>query len=91
MLKRLIGEVIEEIELIIPVLIAIAFITLAERKILAYMQRRQGPIKVGPKGILQSISDGIKLVLKESIIPKESNSIIFKLSPIIALSISLIL
>lgn len=81
-----------EMEQIIVVLIAIAFITLAERKILGSMQRRQGPIKQGPKGLLQSISDGIKLVLKESIIPKESESAgIFKLSPIIGLSISLIL
>ena len=88
---NIIYDIITLLELIIGVLIGIAFITLGERKILGSMQRRQGPIKVGPKGILQSLADGVKLIIKENIIPLESNKKMYILAPILSLIIALTL
>jgi len=70
------------IAMIVPLLLAIAFFTLYERQILAALQRRQGPNVVGFYGILQPIADGVKLLLKESILPKSANTLIFVFSPI---------
>lgn len=70
------------IAMIVPLLLAIAFFTLYERQILAALQRRQGPNIVGFYGILQPIADGVKLLLKESILPKSANTLIFIFSPI---------
>lgn len=70
------------IAMIVPLLLAIAFFTLYERHILAALQRRQGPNIVGFYGILQPIADGVKLLLKESILPKSANTLIFIFSPI---------
>jgi len=64
----------------IPILIGIAFMILFERKLLAVIQRREGPNVVGFSGILQSFVDGFKLILKENILPYKSNKIIFILS-----------
>lgn len=74
--------------LILPVLLSVAFITLAERKVLAIFQRRKGPNITGFKGIFQPLADGVKLIFKESIVPMHSNSIIFLLAPLITLSLS---
>ena len=79
----------ELIIIIIGVLLSTALITLGERKILSISQSRIGPDKVGILGILQPISDGIKLVLKENIIPIKSNKFTFLLAPIISLTIFL--
>lgn len=68
--------------LIVPLLLAIAYFTLYERHILAALQRRQGPNIVGFFGILQPLADGLKLFVKESILPKSSNLFIFLLSPV---------
>jgi NADH-quinone oxidoreductase subunit H len=75
--------------IIIPLLISVAYFTLAERKILGAMQRRRGPNVVGVFGLLQPLSDGFKLLVKETIIPSNANKFIFIISPIITFVISL--
>jgi len=75
--------------LIVPLLISVAYFTLAERKILGSIQRRRGPNVIGVYGLLQPLSDGFKLFVKESILPSNSNKFIFVLSPIITFLISL--
>lgn len=79
------------IEILLSIILSIAFLTLFERKVLAYIQRRVGPNIVGIYGLLQPLFDGIKLILKESIIPIKSNKINYLIAPIIILFISLIL
>ncbi len=76
--------------IIIPLLISVAYFTLAERKILGAIQRRKGPNVVGVFGLLQPLSDGLKLMVKETIIPSNANKFIFVISPIITFVISLI-
>nr|YP_089636.1 NADH dehydrogenase subunit 1 [Gegeneophis ramaswamii]AAS13692.1 NADH dehydrogenase subunit 1 [Gegeneophis ramaswamii] len=77
--------------LIIPILLAVAFLTLTERKILGYMQFRKGPNIIGPMGLLQPIADGLKLFFKEPIRPSTSSQVMFIITPIMALSLSLTL
>ena len=77
--------------ILIPQLISIAYMTLGERKIMGSMQRRKGPDKVGIIGILQPISDGVKLIIKETIIISESNKIIFIMSPVITFILSILI
>ena len=74
---------------IVPVLVSVAFLVYAERKILALIQLRRGPNIVGPFGILQSFADALKLLTKENIIPSGSNKIVFILAPIITMVLSL--
>lgn len=85
------NEIMEIITVVIPLLVAIAFMTLAERKIMGSMQRRKGPEKVGLIGLLQPIGDGVKLMIKETIIISESNKAIFILSPTITLILSILM
>nr|YP_002456346.1 NADH dehydrogenase subunit 1 [Hydropotes inermis]YP_006460030.1 NADH dehydrogenase subunit 1 [Hydropotes inermis argyropus]ABX79754.1 NADH dehydrogenase subunit 1 [Hydropotes inermis]AEE69591.1 NADH dehydrogenase subunit 1 [Hydropotes inermis argyropus]AEP21507.1 NADH dehydrogenase subunit 1 [Hydropotes inermis]AFP28532.1 NADH dehydrogenase subunit 1 [Hydropotes inermis argyropus]AJH66117.1 NADH dehydrogenase subunit 1 [Hydropotes inermis argyropus] len=77
--------------LIIPILLAVAFLTLVERKVLGYMQFRKGPNVVGPYGLLQPIADAIKLFIKEPLRPATSSISMFILAPILALSLALTL
>jgi len=74
--------VLSYLALIVPLLLAVAYFTLYERHILAALQRRQGPNTVGFYGILQPLADGLKLFLKESILPKSANVFLFLLSPV---------
>lgn len=77
---------IGKILLIIALLmLAVAYLTLAERKVIGYIQMRIGPNRVGPRGLLQPIADGLKLLLKEIIVPTRSNLYLFVLAPVLAI------
>src|ERR1700743_636309 len=81
---------VEVLILIIPVLLTVAFVTVAERKTMASMQRRLGPNIVGYYGLLQAFADALKLLIKEYISPTQANIILFFLGPIITLIFSLL-
>jgi len=81
--------VIYYLALILPLLLAIAFFTLVERHIIASIQRRQGPNVTGFFGLLQPITDGVKLIFKESVLPKSSNLLIFFFAPIFTFGLAL--
>jgi NADH-ubiquinone oxidoreductase chain 1 len=87
---NLIINLIDVLYVILPVLLSIAFMTIIERKQLAAHQRRVGPNIVGYFGVLQPFSDALKLILKETIIPSQSNKILFYLAPISTLIFSLL-
>jgi len=70
--------------IILPVLISVAYLTLAERKIMGGMQQRLGPNVVGFFGLLQPLADGLKLLLKESVIPTNSNTFSFIFAPVLS-------
>lgn len=76
--------------IVVPLLIAVAYFTLAERKLLGVIQRRKGPNVIGIFGLLQPLSDGFKLLIKETIIPSSSNKILFVLSPIFTFFLSIV-
>jgi NADH-quinone oxidoreductase subunit H len=76
--------------IIIPLIIGMAYLTYAERKVLAAMQLRQGPATVGPFGLLQPIADGIKLLSKETIIPTGANRVLFVIAPMMTFALSLV-
>ncbi|MDP7391342.1 MAG: NADH-quinone oxidoreductase subunit NuoH [Alphaproteobacteria bacterium] len=76
--------------IVTPILLSVAYLTLAERKVIGWMQYRKGPNVVGPFGLLQPLADGAKLFLKETIVPSGSNRIIFVLAPMITFILSLI-
>lgn len=75
--------------IVVPLLISVAYFTLAERKVLGAIQRRRGPNVVGVYGLLQPLSDGFKLLVKETVLPSSSNKIVFIISPIITFVLSL--
>jgi len=82
--------VLKILGIVLPLLISVAYFTLAERKILGAIQRRRGPNVVGVFGLLQTLADGLKLLLKETIIPSNANTIIFILAPIITFLLALL-
>lgn len=83
-------NLIDVLSVMLPVILAIAFMTIIERKQLAAHQRRVGPNTVGYYGILQPFADALKLILKETIIPSQSNKILFYLAPVSTLVFSLL-
>jgi NADH-ubiquinone oxidoreductase chain 1 len=83
-------SIIEVLLLVLPVLLSVAFVTVAERKTMASMQRRLGPNAVGWYGLLQAFADALKLLIKEYVSPTQSNLILFFLGPIITLIFSLL-
>jgi len=81
---------IKIIMVIVPLLLCVAYLTLAERKIIAAMQLRKGPNVTGPLGLLQPIADALKLLFKEPILPKNANWMLFLASPIITFTLAMI-
>jgi NADH-ubiquinone oxidoreductase chain 1 len=78
-------NVLDILIVLVPILMSVAFVTIAERKVMASMQRRCGPNAVGIFGLLQPFADALKLIVKEIIIPRQSNSMLFIIGPSIAL------
>jgi NADH-quinone oxidoreductase subunit H len=76
--------------IVLPLLIAVAYLTLAERKIMASMQQRKGPNVVGIFGLLQPLADGLKLLIKETVIPSSANILIFVIAPLLTFMLSLV-
>ena len=83
-------EVYKILFLLIPVLISVAMIVWLDRRVWAFVQKRQGPNVVGPFGLLQSVADALKYIFKEIIIPSGSNKVIFILAPIVTMTLALI-
>jgi NADH-quinone oxidoreductase subunit H len=82
--------VAEVLAIMVPLLIAIAYLTYAERKVLAAMQLRRGPNVVGPLGLLQPFADGLKLLYKETVIPSGANRVVFIAAPMITFILAMV-
>ena len=85
----LLEKILNFLIIVVPVLISVAYLTLAERKIMGSMQQRKGPNVVGFLGLLQPLADGLKLLLKETVIPTNANTFGFIFAPILTLMLSL--
>src|SRR5437867_3184317 len=82
--------VAEVVAIIVPLLIAVAYLTYVERKVLAAMQLRRGPNVVGAFGLLQPFADGLKLLFKETVVPSGANRFVFVVAPMITFTLSLV-
>ena len=81
--------VAETVAVLVPLLVAIAYLTYAERKVLAFSQLRKGPNVVGPFGLLQPIADGLKLFVKETVVPSGANRVVFIAAPVVTFTLAL--
>ena len=82
--------VLQILLIVVPLLVAVAYVTYAERKVIGAMQLRQGPMTVGPYGLLQPLADGLKLFLKETIVPTGANTVVFLMAPMLTFCLALI-
>ena len=89
-LNIIFSETYKILFLLVPVLVSVAMIVWLDRRIWAFVQKRQGPNVVGPFGLLQSLADALKYIFKEVIIPSSSNKVIFILAPIVTMTLALI-
>ena len=89
-LNIILSETYKILFLLVPVLVSVAMIVWLDRRIWAFVQKRQGPNVVGPFGLLQSLADALKYIFKEVIIPSSSNKVIFILDPIVTMTLALI-
>ena len=89
-LSLIFSEIYKILFLLVPVLVSVAMIVWLDRRIWAFVQKRQGPNVVGPFGLLQSLADALKYTFKEVIIPSSSNKVIFILAPIVTMTLALI-
>ncbi len=85
-LRELLWITTKIVAIAVPIMLTVAYLTLAERKVIGYIQVRIGPNRVGPRGLLQPIADGLKLALKEIIIPTRSNRFLFVVAPVLVLA-----
>jgi len=90
MMIILISNILKILGIVIPLLISVAYFTIAERKFMGSIQRRRGPNVIGFVGLLQPLADGLKLFVKETILPSNSNVYVFLLAPLITFILSLI-
>ena len=89
-LWRLIVIVLQIVAIVLPLLVAVAYLTYAERKVIGAIQLRKGPNVVGPFGLLQPLADGAKLFLKETIFPSGANKVVFVIAPMLTFILALI-
>ena len=82
--------VLQIILIVVPLLLGVAYATYAERKVIGFMQLRQGPMTVGPFGLLQPIADGLKLLMKETVVPTGANKGVFILAPMVTFTLAMI-
>lgn len=89
-LAELLTMIIRIMIIVLPLMGAVAYLTLAERKVIAYLQDRVGPNRVGPLGLLQPIADAVKLLFKEMIVPAQSNKYLYVIAPILSFAPALV-
>lgn len=82
--------VVQTLAMLVPVLVSVAYLTLAERKVMAAMQMRKGPNVVGPFGLMQPFADAVKMLMKETIIPTGANRVLFIVAPLLTMTLAMI-